>query len=167
MIKVIDNLIDQKNYEEIYEAMIDCYFPWYINTGTVGENDKHYQLVHGFYINNQVNSPFIDILTPIFNNLEIPSFDNLLRVKANLSPKRDSNFESGMHTDFENTDQRHKTAVYYLNTNNGATKFNSGVEVKSVKNRAVIFDTDLLHTSVETTDADYRIVLNINWKTHL
>ena len=55
------------------------------------------------------------------------------------------------------------TAIFYLNTNNGYTLFEDGQRVASVANRIVIFDAALRHTGASCTDADHRLVLNLNF----
>ena len=55
------------------------------------------------------------------------------------------------------------TAVFYVNTNNGYTIFESGEKVSSVENRMVIFDSNILHTGTTCTDERVRCVLNFNY----
>ena len=57
------------------------------------------------------------------------------------------------------------TAIYYLNTNNGFTKFENGDKVNSVANRMVIFDSNLKHTGTSCTDAHARMLINFNYYT--
>ena len=57
-----------------------------------------------------------------------------------------------------------KTAILYINTNNGWTEFKNGGKVKSVANRMIMFDTTLLHRGVSCTDEKRRIVVNFNWE---
>lgn len=57
-----------------------------------------------------------------------------------------------------------KTAIFYINTNNGYTKFNIKKKiVKSKANRLVKFPAKIKHTGTTCTDKDERIVLNINY----
>ena len=70
---------------------------------------------------------------------------------------------TGFHTDFEEDQFVGKTAVYYVNTNNGYTEFKSGVKVNSIANRMVIFDSKYEHAGVTSTDTNRRVVLNINF----
>ena len=51
--------------------------------------------------------------------------------------------------------------MLYLNDNDGYTEFREDV-VNSVSNTAVIFDTNLEHRGVPSTDTR-RLVLNINY----
>ena len=83
----------------------------------------------------------------------------LMRVKANFTEKKDKNYESKMHIDFQDC----TTAIFYLNTNNGHTKFRGLNKIESKKNRVVIFDSNLYHCSMDCTDEPYRIVFNFNY----
>ena len=56
-----------------------------------------------------------------------------------------------------------KTSVFYLNDNNGYTKFENGEVIESKANRAVIFDSPELHTGSTPTDEYARYVINLNW----
>ena len=57
-----------------------------------------------------------------------------------------------------------KTAVFYINTNNGYTEFENGVRVNSVANRVCIFDSNLRHRGTTHTEGDnQRIVVNFNY----
>ena len=68
----------------------------------------------------------------------------------------------GFHVDVP-TDYDSKTAILYLNTNNGYTEFENGQRVESVANRLVVFDSALKHTGTTCTDQKRRIVLNLNY----
>ena len=57
-----------------------------------------------------------------------------------------------------------KTAIFYINTTNGYTEFESGVRVSSVANRVCIFNSNLNHRGVTHTEGDQqRIVVNFNY----
>ena len=64
-----------------------------------------------------------------------------------------------MHVDFKDC----KTAIFYLNTNNGYTLFDKGDKIPSLENRVVEFDSNLKHCAVDHTDTKYRIVINFNY----
>ena len=88
----------------------------------------------------------------------------VIRIKANKTFKKSSNIESEMHIDVtRKEDEKFKTAVFYCNTNNGATLFESGKRVESKENRAVIFDGKTLHCGVDCTDSHRRVVINFNY----
>ena len=55
------------------------------------------------------------------------------------------------------------TSIFYINTNNGYTKFENGEKVESVANRMVTFSTNLKHTGTSCTDERTRVVINFNY----
>ena len=84
-----------------------------------------------------------------------------LRIKANLTLKTPTPKESSFHIDGNDI----TTAIFYINTNNGYTEFESGVRVSSVANRVCIFDSNLTHRGTTHTEGDHqRIVVNFNYE---
>jgi len=57
-----------------------------------------------------------------------------------------------------------KTAIYYLNTNNGGTQFKDGPFVQSKANTLVKFDTSYSHAGAWCTDAKLRFAVNMNYE---
>lgn len=119
------------------------------------------QWVHGFVYwrpGSTYRSPALPLLEAVAERLG-PVM--LLRVKANLTLRRDRHIEYGLHVD-----TRHPgafTGILYLNDNNGYTRFEDGRRVDSVANRFVVFDARQRHTGASCTDMPYRLVLNLNW----
>ena len=56
-----------------------------------------------------------------------------------------------------------KTAIFYINSNNGYTVFKDNSKVISRENRLCLFNGHIEHAGVSCTDARRRIVLNINY----
>mgnify|MGYP002012765708 CR=1 FL=1 len=72
--------------------------------------------------------------------------------------------KSEFHTDYIELNKDVKTAILYINTNDGYTEFESGVRVSSVANRVCIFDSNLRHRGTTHTEGDQqRIVVNFNY----
>lgn len=168
MIEVIDNFLNDDDFIEVFKSIEkNSMFPWYLNHGVVSEGDGHIQFTHGFYFNRE-RSAWFPIIEPILQKLKINDYDNnLIRVKSNLQHRTHSPITHTMHVDnrIEDTDEKTMTAIYYLNTNNGYTLFESGERIKSVANRLVMFPAKTMHSGTTNTDeSNYRIVLNINWK---
>ena len=68
-----------------------------------------------------------------------------------------------MHQDIV-TKHEYKTAILYLNTNNGYTKFSTGEKVMSERNKLISFDGHLEHTgTTNSCDEPRRVCLNINY----
>ena len=57
-----------------------------------------------------------------------------------------------------------KTAIYYLNTNNGGTQFEDGPFVQSKANTLVRFPTSYSHAGVWCTNAKLRFAVNMNYE---
>ena len=89
---------------------------------------------------------------------------SLVRAKFNLLHRTDDIIEHQPHIDIPNPPDNLKTAILYLNTNNGYTKFEDGNKVLSEENRLVIFDGKLKHWgSTNSCSEPYRIVFNLNY----
>ena len=163
MFKVIDNFLDKKVFKEIQEGILEnTYFPWYFSdyTDYLGEKglDKG-KYIHTFYENNNSNSKHYNLLLPIIEKLKCVS---LIKIKINSTNYSNKIIEGTYHVD-----NKHKgttTAVYYINTNDGYTKFKKNKKkINSVENRMVIFDSDTEHLGTTTTNAKRRVVLNFNY----
>lgn len=156
--KVINNFLKKEEFKKIQLMFFDQFFPWYIQDGVNLSNDGHRQFCHTFFAPElYVNSSYFNFIRPILNNLKIKS---LIRVKANLLCKTNKIVEHGYHTDF---DYENTTAIFYINTNNGYTKFKNKKICKSEENKLIYFDSNLEHTGSTCTDEDFRIVLNLNY----
>ena len=118
----------------------------------------NWQICHTFYNDGHIKSRAYNCLLPLLRNLEVRS---PVRVKANLTPRREKKIVGGLHTDTSWDD--HKTAVFYVNTNNGGTVFEDGTEVTSLENRIVIFSSGMKHSGFTTTDSIFRLVINLNY----
>ena len=69
-------------------------------------------------------------------------------------------------TDFGNNQEKLKqwiTSIFYINTNNGYTKFEDGTIVESVANRMLSFPANMKHCGTSCTDERRRIVINFNY----
>jgi hypothetical protein len=167
--KVIDNVLPSHIFNEMADVICgDHSIPWYYSLVLKDDvkgvkletiNDEfNFQFIHTFYRKTHQKSETFYIIKPIIDYLN-PSA--LLRIKANITPKTDRIVEHGFHID--NVFEQSLTAVFYLNDNNGYTKFESGDRVYSKKNRIVIFPTYYFHSGTTCTDASKRVVLNINY----
>ena len=118
------------------------------------------QQVHGFYLIKRgirFASPTLDIIRPVIDQLKPFA---LLKAKANRTARNVRHVEYGLHVDTRRAGAT--TAIFYLNSNDGYTLFGDGQKVASVENRVVIFDAATLHTGASCTDAEHRLVLNLN-----
>ena len=169
MTEVIDDLLPPEQFKVIQNKILGTAFPWVFQPGINSINSygetilTNYQFTHTVMFKAQIDHYMYDMLSPLIEAIN-PYL--LLRMKLNMTTYCGPDIiESGMHTDFEiNSIPNLKTAVYYLNTNDGYTRFEDTDEkVYSVENRLVMFDGHRKHSGTNTTNEKRRIVLNINW----
>jgi len=162
MIEIIDDFLNFSEFKVVQDTIINNQlFPWHYQNSVVtpGDHPEHSQFVHIFYDNLSWRSPFADIMLPCITKL---GYIAVMRIKANLLLRTEKHIEHGFHTDVANCQSSYKTAVLYLNTNNGYTLFKDGTKVKSEENRVAIFDGSMEHTGATCTDEKTRIVINFN-----
>ena len=155
-IRIIKNFLKKKDFKHLENTMYGFFFPWFINA-VVKPGDGFHQLCHIFFNDHKVNSPFFKNLKPI---LDILKPRELLRIKANLLFKTPKIVEHGYHVDMT---KPHHTAILYLNSNNGYTRFKDGKKITSEKNKLIKFDGSLRHTGSSCTDHSHRTVINCNY----
>ena len=160
--KIIDDFLPTSDFEIVQGYFLSPDFTWSVNDSIAGKKRgiDQYQFVHTFYdISNPTLHNFSPFLTPLYNKLNAKY---IFRIKANLRPRTTQGVLSEYHTDL---DLNQQTAIYYLNTNNGYTKFQDETlkDVSSVANRLLTFYGGLKHCGCSATDSNYRIVLNINY----
>ena len=159
MFNIIENFLEKETLEKIKLEINKMH--WYYLDFTAEKNDRsNFHFYHMIYENDQVESQryFNTILMPILGRL---NFNYLHRAKLNLYTKQHKQIKTGYHTD-ENIE--HTVALISLNTNNGYTEFENKKKIKSTENTLVIFPGNLKHRSVNQTDTNTRINININFK---
>jgi hypothetical protein len=160
---VIDDFLPEEHFRPLKILLTGTDFAWYYNNGIneIDGDDLHdFQFTHVFY------RPFAGVCSSHFNSL-LPCFDTLgaetlVRVKANLRPKTEIPVTTKMHID---STLNCKTAIFYMNTNNGFTALDGGPTVSSKENRMLIFDSNISHTGTSCTDSKIRVVINFNYFT--
>jgi hypothetical protein len=156
--KIIHNFLDDTAFKEIQKIHFSNSFPWYLQNGVNHPGDGHNQFIHTFYKNEKISSDHFYILKPLIDKLKIKK---LIRIKSNLLCKTKKIIEHGFHTDFNV--KGIKTAILYLNTNNGHTIFKNKKIIESEENKIVIFDCRLNHSGTTCTNSNFRALININY----
>ena len=158
-LRVIDNFLPSYQFKEILNIIMgkDSSFPWYWSDQICYEGDPFYQFYHLFYNEKTGESKSYSLLNIFNSKLQIR---RIRRVAASLTSRTVFNRKTGYHIDYPDI----RTAIFYLNTNNGCTKFKGHGKVKSVENRIVIFDSNLKHQAVTCTDEKRRVVINFNYE---
>ena len=160
-INVEDNFLPKKEFEDLQNVMTSTFFPWYFNPFIVKSSELDdldlSQFTHKLFTGREgTDSAGYKLIKPIIKKLNVKA---ICRIKANLLIKTKKIIEHAFHTDFYNN----RTAIYYVNTNDGYTKFTDGQKIKSVENRLIDFDSNLSHSGSTCTDQKCRIVININY----
>ncbi len=180
-----ENFLAEEEFDELKTIMMGDTFIWTYTDGIdfeseYSELDTHKRLhssddleadqdkfmfVHTFYISGAACSPYIKILKPIIDKIKVIS---VIRIKANLLTRTPNIVENVFHVDHVLPEKKLKqltTSIFYVNTNNGYTKFEDGTKVESVANRLVSFPANMKHTGTSCTDEKIRIIINFNyWK---
>lgn len=160
-IRITDGFLTTPVFTVMQNVFLGAEIPWYYNKGInkplVGNDLTDYQFTHKIYENNRVCSETFELMQPILNGIGVRS---LVRIKANLSPKTETQQSYGLHCD---TDFECLTAIMYLNTTNGYTVFENGERVDGIENRLAVFNSQLRHGGTSCTDSQVRVVLNINY----
>ena len=166
-IKVIDDFLN----EEDFEGLKQCFHPefsWVFSVVLDGDDlicdqKYNYQYVHSVYIKQEPVSRYFNNVIPFLTKLDARA---LVRCKVNSICREEEVVVHGFHTDINYLDHPTKfdgmkTAILYLNTNNGYTCFEEGTKVESVANRCVTFPAHYKHSGTTCTDVHRRLALNL------
>ena len=167
---VQDNFLDPQQFFELQRGMCGGEFPWYwqpnvaydIVPDELLECDKldNWQFSHMLYWLDAPQSTWYKEARILLDAMQ-PNITALMRVKANCNPVTKEPIGHGYHTDINQSEST--TSIFYLNTNNGYTKFEDGTKVDCVANRLVTFPNNTRHTGFTCTDKKNKIVININY----
>lgn len=159
--EIKDNFISKEDLIKLEKIINHPYFPWYLQKNQT-ENDGSW-FSHLLYIDDRPQSEFFsavwdDIFGKYFH------YVTLCRIHASLLINKNQSIASNFHRDYDDIETNAvTTAIFYLNTNNGYTEFETGEKVSSVKNRLVMFPRTIAHRAVSQTNTDNRFVLNFNF----
>ena len=173
----LDNFLAENYYQGIFNVINSNTepFPWFLLRDVVGlkkhKNDTDFSFIHMFFQNGTYHSKLYDkIVLPVFSKIitDIEKKEcTLLRSKLNGYVNHYKQVEHDWHTDLE-SGEPYKSALFYINTNNGYTQFDDGerghIKIESVANRICIAPGDIRHRSVTQTDVEMRQTLNIVYR---
>ena len=162
-IKITNNFLPPQSFLMVKALLNSDQLPWYFNDAVVyPEKDpiNHYQFTHTFYMDNAPRSDFFRNLSPL---LDVIKPNILIRIKANLLPISSKIIKHKMHNDELSENAKITTGIFYINTSNGKTIFDTGEEVISEENKYAEFDSKKLHAGTTCTDKQRRLVINFNY----
>jgi len=163
--QVIDNFLPEEDFKTLESIVIKSHnFPWYFtplinefHNDNLDSDDKSCYLTHLVYNNMKINSDYFEDFKSILNKLNLKS---LIRIKVNFYPNTEKLQIHKPHTDYSYS---HKGCILYFNTCNGYTILQDGTKIETVRNRALLFDASLPHSSTSCTDKKARFNVNINY----
>ena len=163
--KIEDNFLKQEKFDKIQKLMGEpSPFPWFYADRIVFEDDvDKFQFIHAFYDNHMPMSPFSNELDSIINIIQPFS---IVKIRAKSLTRTPEIVESSFHVDIPLSEENLKqwtTSIFYINTNNGYTKFEDGTIVESVANRMLSFPANMKHCGTSCTNERRRIVINFNY----
>ena len=145
--------------------------PWYYTSNLNGQPKLGNYMFSCWFIKDfESTSPgeyYLPLFIPILHKLSI-DISQVWRMKANLFPRAQFIDHHLTHTDHHQQDDR-GTLLYYVNTNDGftvleRTKGRRKRNVKSVRNRLLMFDGGQPHHSTNCTNVNARCTVNINYQ---
>ena len=155
--EIKDNFLDKDIFDDVFKTITSNGFPWYTEDNVnPASKDDDFQFLHTLIENGEVNSDYIDIVNKVCSPLDKVK---VTRARVNLFTKTEKQKGLGFHIDSPNS----KTLLLYLENSNGYTEFKNGEKIESVSNRAVIFNSEDLHQTVNQTDVNFRRNININF----
>ena len=162
MVLVRDNFLAKGDWTQL-DNLVHNNMPWYLQKEQVIDADDGCWFSHIIYDEDVPKSDLYNPIIKIFKSYL--KYVTLCRLNVNLLLKQETPSVSYFHTDLDESIDKEKitTAIFYLNTNNGATEFKDGERIDSVKNRLAVFPTNTSHRAIGQTDTPERIVLNFNF----
>jgi len=167
-IQVIDNFLNEEHFEGL-KKIFEQHIPW--NFSDILAEDQlicdqkyNYQYVHTVYYKQEPVSRYFDDIIPFLTKLHARA---LVRCKVNSICREEEIVVHGFHTDIIYPEEHStgldgmKTAILYLNTNNGYTYFKEGTKVESVANSCVVFPAHYKHSGTTCTDVHRRLAINL------
>ena len=181
MIKVYDDYLDKKNLDKIIETINSPFFPFYYCERIVRNTDDPYQFYHRligienydssipirenqFTISNEMHN-FKSLFYDLRKNFDVSIF---MRATINfLVPHPE--FKKQHHTPHIDIDDTpHEVFLLYLNDSDGDTFFFENNKISQTispkRNRLVLFDGSILHSSSSPVKNNKRQVINIDFQ---
>ena len=166
-IKIYDNLLSKEELNKIQNVFcgheVDWHYSKTLDEGMHEYGEKYnWQMGHVCYNYDRPLTKHFENVVPILGAIENKEpVNSLIRIKANLYPASQQLVKHGYHVD-----QKYdcKSALYFVNTNNGYTRLKKEKKsVASVENSVLHFNSAEFHHSTNCTDKQRIITININY----
>jgi hypothetical protein len=192
MLKIINDLIDIKNLDQLHKEIFSTNFPWFFYKQSINSFDfndlkeLYYTpavLGHVFVINGQINSKYHYMIEPILDSIanRLQSTILLMRANANLLIHSPTPIEKSdiPHIDIDITSDDCYTAIFYIHDNEFPTTLynettNDGTNIDFLNltikekiypksNMLAMWKADNIHSAPSFTN-EPRVVINLNFR---
>ena len=160
---VIDNFLSKDDFERLKNIVMNPFTAYFFQSDV---NDNHKDEDLSIYFTHSLFNQKDDVIySNLYHNFRKTFWDalnieSLIRMKINCYPRTSKIEVHEAHQDYPFS---HKACLYSFNTCDGATILEDGTKIKSVANRALLFDAHTHHSSTTTTDVKARFNVNINY----
>jgi len=162
--EVIDNFLEKEDFYKFQNEIFDKHIPWYYRESQIWESTDDINDI-GYFSLGFFNDFFNDFngfnyfLFKIYKKLKCNA---LIQSRANLLLRQEKNKKFYFHTDYS---FKCKTAIYYMNNNNGGTILdeNKNIKIENIENRMLVFDSQIKHCASIQSNTKRRIIININY----
>ena len=155
------NVLNQEEHKNLCDLLLsDGKFPIYYNSSVGYDGDKDFYFVHNIFTAERGwvgDQSAIELIRPILNKFDIKA---LIRIKINFYSRTEKLVKHSQHTDFN---FECKSALFYVNDNDGYTSFSDETKIPSKANTLVHFNSQIPHHSTNCTDKDLRCTINFNY----
>lgn len=173
-IKIIENFLPDKIFQNIYNTISNGEFVWQYCDGVayleqhrkengLSEHDNNFMFTHTIYDHGMPTSGYYNDFFPDIEgclyqkaNIDIKA---IIRIKCNLYTRTEKIIQHDMHEDYP---FNHIAGLLSLNNNDGYTIFKDGTKIESIANRMIIFDGHDKHASTTCTNEKRRLNINFN-----
>jgi|11BtaG_2_1085332.scaffolds.fasta_scaffold07638_3 hypothetical protein len=161
MINVINNFLDNKEFNELNNRIKHKNFPWYFDS----EQELFY---HDLAIVNKkedlfMQSPFVNLITPFVHPLKI---EKINLAKLIFRKKTNKIFNYGVVEDVVENDELYTSNVrsyFFLNSCNAHIQLINYDKIDYVENRILTISRKFPHFTTSHTDIEFCAVLIIDY----
>ena len=164
------NFLCQEYFRKLQSVIMSQKINWFLREMDTlpTTNNLNGYFTHNFYNRWEAGGESFQLILPLLNEIKCA---NPIHMRANLTLRKEKTLHTAWHTDvdpynlFDGQSVNFKTALFYLNTNNGSTLFDKKElnEVEAIANRLVVFDANVSHCNKYSTNTKDRIVINFNY----
>ena len=164
--QVIEDYLEEEYFNHLYGMMTNqTMWQWNFQRNVAAETDQEEEDINNYYFVHPMYD-YMDVVNPSTHQYFLPLLRGLdikclHRSRVLMYVNQGKQIIHSRHVDM---DESCTTALLYMNTNNGFTEFETGERVESIKNRLLLFDGSVKHSSSTPTDTKYRMLISVTYK---